>query len=68
MTNSLEGVLEIDSGSGLPKRASSEEGHGIGLQNMKSIAKKYSGDIFLSQEGDLVTLTVILQRCVKEND
>lgn len=65
VTNSYGGSLVFDPVTGLPKRTVAEDGHGIGLVNMKNIAKKYNGDITMEQEGDTVILAVILQKSLQ---
>lgn len=59
--NSFEGSINIDTVSGLPKtKKSDKKAHGFGLQNMRSIAAKYYGDIQLEQKEHSVIVTVML--------
>ena len=62
MKNSYDGEILIDKKTGLAKRDEAALGHGIGMSNMQSIARKYNGDVTIEQKGDEVTLCVILQR------
>ena len=59
--NSFDGRLVVDDESGLPLTSKDgSSGHGYGLINIRKIAAKYHGDLLLEQEGDEVTLTVLL--------
>lgn len=59
--NSFAGSVDFDGENGLPKTSKGDKkAHGFGLQNMKSVAAKYYGDVQISQAGDKVTLTVML--------
>lgn len=59
--NSFAGSLDFDGESGLPKTSKGDKkAHGFGLQNMKSVAAKYYGDVQIAQTGDKVTVTVML--------
>ncbi len=62
MKNSYDGQIIIDKKTGLAKREEGLLGHGIGMPNMQSIARKYNGDVTIEQKGNEVTLCVILQR------
>lgn len=59
--NSFCGEWEIDRDSGFPLSTKSGERHGIGLYNMRSIARKYRGDISLERDNGIVELTVLVQ-------
>lgn len=59
--NSFDGILEIDEESGFPKtKKSDKRQHGFGLQNIKSVAAKYYGDMLIEQKENKVSLTVML--------
>lgn len=61
VTNSFDGILMIDEGTGLPETTKQDtEGHGLGLQNVKRAAEKYFGKVHIEQEGKEVVLSVIL--------
>ncbi|MEY8391530.1 GHKL domain-containing protein [Lachnospiraceae bacterium 45-W7] len=63
--NSFDGRLEIDEESGLPKtKKSDKKTHGFGLQNIKSVAAKYYGDVLIEQKENKVSLTVMLLSAV----
>ncbi|MCR4798350.1 MAG: GHKL domain-containing protein [Lachnospiraceae bacterium] len=62
MRNTFSGNLSFDPDTDLPKRLDNTAGHGIGLLNMKKIAKKYGGNISFEQGDGEVILTVILQK------
>ena len=59
--NSSSGQLFVNKGEELPRTTKAEPGHGMGLKLILRTAKKYDGDIRLSQEGDTVTLEIMLQ-------
>lgn len=58
--NSYEGRLQYKEGD-LPETTKSGKGHGIGLQNIRRVAKMYLGDISLEQEDNEVILSIMLQ-------
>ncbi len=59
--NSFAGSLDFDGENGLPKTSKSDKkAHGFGLQNIKSVAEKYYGNVLIAQTGDRVTVTVML--------
>ena len=59
--NSFDGKLDIDEESGLPKtKKGNKKEHGFGLQNIKSVAAKYYGDVLIEQKESKVALTVML--------
>lgn len=59
--NSFRGRLDIDKESGLPKtKKSNKKAHGFGLQNIKSVAAKYYGDVLIEQKDNKVSLKVML--------
>lgn len=62
MVNSYEGILSIDSETGLPVSKSPEVGHGIGMTNMQKLARKYNGDVTVKQSGYEVIVSVIMQK------
>ncbi len=63
--NSFDGRLEIDEENGLPKtKKSDKKAHGFGLQNIKSVAAKYYGDVLIEQKENKVSLTVMLLSAV----
>ena len=46
---------------GIPYTAKKNGEHGIGLKNMRRVAKKYMGDLSFEQNGDEVTVGIMLQ-------
>ena len=58
--NSYQGELNY-SGSELPETTKSGKGHGIGLNNIRRVAKMYMGDISLEQVDKEVILSIMLQ-------
>lgn len=59
--NSFDGRLDIDEESGLPKtKKKDKKAHGFGLQNIKSVAAKYYGDVLIEQKENKVSLKVML--------
>lgn len=59
--NSFRGTLLFDEESGLPRTSKDDtERHGFGLRNVKRVAEKYFGTMELKQEGNEVTMTVML--------
>lgn len=61
ISNSFTGKLRIDPGDGLPHTVKQGAEHGIGLKNMRRVAKKYMGDLSFEQKGDEVTVGIMLQ-------
>ncbi len=59
--NSYIGDMEWDRERGVPLSMKNGEGHGIGLANIRRVAKSYLGDMLLEQGEDSVTLQVMLQ-------
>lgn len=58
--NSYDKVLSLDD-SGLPKTDKKESwAHGLGLKNVRMVAEKYFGTLAMEQEGENVTVTVML--------
>lgn len=58
--NSFEGILP-DGADGLPQtKKSDRSAHGFGMQNMRTVAAKYYGDIWLEQTEGSVVLSVML--------
>lgn len=58
--NSFEGRLDLDDG-GLPWTTKTENGHGIGLNNILRVAKMYMGDISFEQAEGEVILSIMMQ-------
>ena len=58
--NSYQGELNY-SDSELPETTKSGKGHGIGLNNIRRVAKMYMGDISLEQVDKEVILSIMLQ-------
>ena len=58
--NSYQGELNY-SDSDLPETRKSGKGHGIGLNNIRRVAKMYMGDISLEQVDKEVILSIMLQ-------
>lgn len=63
--NSYAGDMEWDRERGVPLSMKKGEGHGIGLANIRRVARSYLGDMLFEQGEDCVTLQVMLQ---VEND
>ncbi len=60
--NSFDGILNIDKDSSYPLSTKEDsKSHGIGLRNIKSCAKKYSGDIDCIIEDKKFILSVMLK-------
>ena len=63
VTNSCEGEIRMDEGSGLP--VTTKDGitdmHGIGLLNVRDEAFKYMGDIDIKKTANSFCVTVLLQ-------
>lgn len=65
--NSYEGSFILDEDSGLPKtKKENKKVHGFGIQNMKSVAAKYYGDVLIECRNNAVILTVML--LISDND
>lgn len=65
--NSYEGSFILDEDSGLPKtKKENKKVHGFGIQNMKSVAVKYYGDVLIECRNHAVILTVML--LISDND
>lgn len=59
--NCIEKCVVIDDETGLPETTKKDkENHGFGLANIRKVARKYYGDIDISQDGKCFTLTVML--------
>ena len=61
ISNSFEGRLFTNPADGLPYTTKKGGGHGIGLKNMLRVAKKYMGDLSFEQNGNEVTVGIMLQ-------
>ena len=61
ISNSFEGRIPINPADGLPYTTKKGDGHGIGLKNMQGVAKKYMGDLSFEQNGNEVTVGIMLQ-------
>ena len=61
ISNSFEGRIPINPAGGLPYTTKKGDGHGIGLKNMQGVAKKYMGDLSFEQNGNEVTVGIMLQ-------
>lgn len=61
VSNSFEGKLLTNPADGLPYTTKKGGGHGIGLKNMLRVAKKYMGDLSFEQNGNEVTVGIMLQ-------
>lgn len=59
--NSFEGKLLLDEDSGLPISTKKGSEHGLGLINIRRVAKRYLGDIAFEREDGKVIVTVMLQ-------
>lgn len=64
--NSYIGDIEWDRERGMPLSRKKGEGHGIGLANIRRVARSYLGDMLLEQDEECVTLQVMLQ--VEDDD
>ncbi len=61
VVNSFHGTLVFDAENGLPKtNKQNKNAHGFGIQNMKSVAEKYYGDVMIEQKDNQVIVTVML--------
>jgi len=59
--NSINHNVEIDQETGLPETTKKDKGsHGFGLTNIRKVARKYYGDIDISQDKNSFTLTIML--------
>ena len=59
--NSINHNVEIDKETGLPETTKKDKGsHGFGLTNIRKVARKYYGDIDISQDKNSFTLTIML--------
>lgn len=61
ISNSFTGRLRMDATEGLPFTTKKSGGHGIGLKNMRRVARKYMGDLSFEQGKDEVTVGIMLQ-------
>ncbi len=61
VSNSFTGRLRMDAAEGLPFTTKKSGGHGIGLKNMRRVARKYMGDLSFEQDKDEVTVGIMLQ-------
>lgn len=61
ISNSFEGKISVNPADGLPYTTKKGGGHGIGLKNMLRVAKKYMGDLSFEQNGNEVTVGIMLQ-------
>ena len=59
--NSFQGKLYIDSESGLPFTTKKSGEHGIGLKNIRRVARKYMGDVSFEQRDGEVIVSIMLQ-------
>lgn len=61
VTNCISKCVEIDEETGLPETTKKDKGsHGFGLANIRKVAQKYYGDIDITQDENIFTLTVML--------
>lgn len=59
VTNSYTGKLSMDADTAMPITKKGA-GHGIGLQNVRRVVKKYGGDLVIEQEeGEVITSVLI---------
>ena len=59
--NCISKSVEIDNETGLPETTKNDKGsHGYGLTNIRKVARKYQGDLEISQNKNIFTLTVML--------
>ncbi len=61
ISNSFEGKILVNPANGLPYTTKKGSGHGIGLKNIRRVAKKYMGDLSFEQNGNEVTVGIMLQ-------
>ena len=59
--NSFQGKLYIDLESGLPFTTKKSGEHGIGLKNIRMVARKYMGDVSFEQRDGEVIVSIMLQ-------
>ena len=52
LKNHIDSKVYIDPEEELPVSSKKEDGHGYGLKNIRTIARKYRGDIEIRQEAD----------------
>ena len=52
LKNHIDNKSYIDPEEDLPVSSKKEDGHGYGLKNIRTIARKYRGDIEIRQEAD----------------
>ncbi len=60
--NSFNGALVTDPDTHLPRSTKKGVGHGYGLSNIQSIARKYRGDIDFEIDGEEAVLNILLQK------
>lgn len=58
--NSFDGIININSNTGLPATDKQTKGHGYGLSNIKQMAEKYCGTIDIRCEEDYFKLVIML--------
>ena len=58
--NRFQGQLHLGD-DGLPETTKAGKGHGIGLNNIRRVARMYMGDISMEQENGEVILSILMQ-------
>lgn len=61
ISNSFVGSVVLDEDTELPVSTKQDVGHGLGLANIRRVARKYLGDIAFEQEEGTAVLTAMLQ-------
>lgn len=61
ISNSFEGSVVLDEDTQLPISTKQDAGHGLGLSNIRRVARMYLGDILFEQEEGTAVLTAMLQ-------
>ena len=52
LKNHTAGIVYVDPEENIPVSSKKEDGHGYGLKNIRTIARKYNGDIEIRQEAE----------------
>ncbi len=62
--NSMNGIRQLDSESGLPVTTKKDGGHGFGLANIRKVAQRYYGDVDIRQaEGEFALCVMLMLDC-----
>ena len=63
ITNYYQDPLRFEDGLPVTTRSDPQDFHGYGMKSMRSIAKKYGGEVKVKAEGGVFVLTVWLVNC-----